>query len=791
MKDRAEGLAALQAERERLAGPQGKLPLDAHCEYAAALLDADLVDEVIHEAHTIIRLAEAAGDQVHLARGHLTLGVYHWRLGELRQAANRIHKAREVCPPDHPRIAASIEEADGLICKAQGDLPRAAECLMRARDFAAESELALQQVRISINLVSILQNLGDAQAALEEGLNARSRLADAEDHRSLFILAYNLCASYMSLGRHDDALAEAETARHYQESAKVEFARVGLDVMFAQVHAELDNRDAAREAADRLRAIEDANFAPHSRLEVLAQVGGVYHRIGALADADACFERAFAQGVSEGEEATGFRARLARLELWLDSGRFAAAHRELAELADDEAVDRTALARLLSLRARVAAAHSDFEHAFEFERRRSRTLEALADERADRELRNLQVLHRVKHERAVRAALERSNEELTTQVREQTQALERAQRLEALGRLAGGVAHDFSNLLTVLGGGTQLVEAELSRSAKHRALVQEMKAAVQRGSRLAERLLAFGSRVELSLAPRPVEGVLDNMRFLLVRLVGDRVELGFHDELTDAERKAQIAVDEPQLDAVLMNLALNARDAMPGGGRLDFTLRVRDGQLEIEVADTGSGVPDSIAASLFEPFATTKETVGGIGLGLSSSLGIVRKMGGTLELVETSAAGTRFVVRLPLAESEPVVTLEPKGGVELRGRHALVVEDDAAVRGIIASFLRHLGMEVAEADDGEDAYERLAAGAEPDILVCDVSMPRCTGPELVERLRAEGRMQPVLFVSGWHGRHLSLDPANDPTLDFLEKPIDIGELGRRLRALLEETQAVS
>ena len=792
MKDREAGLQALHAERLRLIELHGELPLDARCEYAGAMVDADRIDELLDEATAIIRIAKMRDDRLHGARGYLSLAVYHWRTNEIRLAASAIDKARELVPAGASRVAASIEEADGLIHKAQGRLDLAAECLMRARDLAAESSLALQRVRISINLVSIFQHLGDYKAALDEGEHAREFLQNSDDLRSQYILAYNLCAAHIHLKHYEAALREALAARDYKQRAGVQFSSAGLDVLFAKVYSLLGRFDEAREAADRVCGLPDQGFEPNKRLKALAEIGQVYHRIGAHEEADACFERAFTGPLNERETPAAFDAQLARLELWLDMGRVPKAHNSLAAIHASEAKDLEVAARLLALRGRVAAAHGDFESAYSFEQARARLLAELSAVRSDRELRNLQVIHRVKEERAVREALEVSNEALTLQVRDQTQALERARRLEALGRLSGGVAHDFSNLLTVMGGCTQLLEGAIPRTSESRALIAEMKGAVQRGASLAERLLAFGQRMDLTLKRRTAFGLLDNMRFLLVRLVGERVVLDFHDEIAEGEQDLQVLIDEPQLDAVLLNLALNARDAMPDGGRLSLAMRIEHNELIVDVEDTGTGVSESVASSLFEPFATTKEVVGGMGLGLSSSLGVMRGMGGSLELVSTSKNGSLFRLRLPLCEPEEIVELAPHAKVDLRERRALVIEDDSAVRNIIASFLRHLGMQVSEAVDGTEALELMQASKVdasetplPDVLVCDVSMPRCTGPELVNRMRAKGLMIPVLFVSGWHGRHLNLDHTSDPTLDFMEKPIEIGELGRRLRALLD------
>jgi signal transduction histidine kinase/CheY-like chemotaxis protein len=786
LRDRAAGLEALEAARKACIEEHESFPPVARCAYAVAKIDADLYDEGLEEATRAADEAKVVGDGLLAAWALQTSAISLWRMRRLDEALVLLGEARELAPAEALTERAGIEELDGLIQLGLGDVPGGIEKLLVGRDLLEEADHPERLARNGVNLLSAYRRLNDMKRALEVGLETRRAFQGSTNLRSQYVLAFNLASVYVGLEDWEGATGEIERARGFVEESGARLDVSGLDSLAAQVAIKLGDSGTAAHYARKVVALPDEEFFPLVRTSHLSACAEVLAQLELFEEADVGYARSLElHGLPENETEVR-QARLGQLELWLELGRIEEVRAVLDELGEEPERRLDIQVIELDVRARAAAVSGDFESAYELARERASALEKLGLERADRELKNLQVAHQLEEGRAVRSALERSNEELAARVREKTQALERALRLEALGRLAGGVAHDFNNLLTVLGGSAQLLEAKLGSDPEAATLVTEMLLASERGARLTERLLAFGRRIDLSISTQPIDSLLLNTRFLLERLVGEDVDLVFCSKLTPEEATRCVKVDEAQLDSVLMNLALNARDAMPGGGCLSFVTRVVEEDLLIDVVDSGSGISERVASSLFEPFVTTKAAGTGTGLGLASSLGLVEEMGGSLHLAETSATGSTFRVRLPLVSAEvPDKALEnPLGGPELEGLHALVVEDDAAVRGLLAAFLRHLGMTVSEAFDGQDACERLAEAHAPDLVVCDVSMPRCTGPELFDRTRALGSALPFLFVSGWHGRYLDELPRGDPTVDFLEKPIEIAELAARLRALM-------
>lgn len=787
-KDCATGLKVLEAEKAALVALHGTLSAHERCAYAIALIDGNLPGAALVEA---TRAAEdAAEDNLVKARALQTRAICLWRLRQIDDALEALRQASAVVPDDAWLELAGIAELEGLIYMALGDLGKAVACLMNGRDLLEETDNHDRRARNGINLVSAYLRLGDLKRALGAGIETRRALQDSESWHSRFILAFNLAAVQVKLEDYEAAAAEIARAREIRERSGITLDPTGLDALSAQVFLKIGDVESAARCARSVSEVADEGLAPLIRVNHLSSAAEVLRQLGHLEDADNCFERALSDRGAQESSSEMLEAQLGQLKVWLDQGRFddvQSALDGLGEL-DSGALGTRALSQ--EVRGRAAAAMGDFEAALGFETQRSELLVEMGRQQRDHELRNLQVLHKLAESRAVRQALERSNEQLAEHVQQQTQALERAQRLEALGRLAGGVAHDFNNLLTVLGGSAQLLETELAQEPEAAALVTEMLLASERGARLTERLLAFGRRVDLSMSQCAVGSLLENTGFLLERLVGEEVTLVFRCELEEVDRDFRVAIDPVQLDSVLMNLCLNARDAMPGGGTLTLTTRASASGCEIDVSDTGTGIAEDVADSLFEPFSTTKPPGAGAGLGLASSLGLIDEMGGTLTLLETSGAGSTFRINLPLAELETraVEAAPVLATADLEGLHAFVVEDDAAVRGLLAAFLRHLGLSVTEAVDGLDAFERLTesdcAEDHPDLVVSDVSMPRCTGPELYERLRAKGTNLPFLFVSGWHGRYLDELPVEDSNVDFLKKPIEIAELAARLRALM-------
>lgn len=386
--------------------------------------------------------------------------------------------------------------------------------------------------------------------------------------------------------------------------------------------------------------------------------------------------------------------------------------------------------------------------------------------------------------------------------RQRTQEqLAHAQRLEAVGQLTGGIAHDFNNLLTMISGNLQLLEAELEdRPDVHPPIASALRA-VGRGAELTRKLLAFARRQRLS--PRAVDPrqLLGDLCLMLKRTLGEQVDVELH---IAAGIPAAFA-DPAQLDAALLNLALNARDAMPRGGRLKLAARrVAIGHngsqgdtqgdapagdyVEFSVVDSGHGMSAEVRARAFEPFYTTKEAGKGSGLGLSMVYGFVKQSGGHLEVESAPGRGTRIALFLPVAAMP--ARMEPAGGATVRGgrESVLVVEDEPDVRQIAEAFLRGLGYAVQGAANASEALAVLARQPETALLFSDVVLGAGpSGGELAATARARHPRLAVLLTSGYE--RPAAESAQQPGHAFplLRKPYRREELAAAVREVLDGT----
>jgi signal transduction histidine kinase len=365
--------------------------------------------------------------------------------------------------------------------------------------------------------------------------------------------------------------------------------------------------------------------------------------------------------------------------------------------------------------------------------------------------------------RAAREAAEEAHGRLLEQVEERGRAeaaLHQAQRIEAVGQLTGGVAHDFNNLLTVLLGNIELIEAGAAGDAPFAERLRAMRAAAERGAMLTGHLLAFARRQPL--LPRPVDlnAVIGGMEDLLQSALGGRT--------TMATRLAPdlwpAMVDPTQIELVILNLVINARDAMPEGGVVTIETgrhhfgppqRVEDpaegDYVVLKVVDTGRGMTQEVQVRAFEPFFTTKPPGAGSGLGLSQVFGTARQSGGDVRIDSVPGSGTNVSVYLPRAVAAAEAPPPPAEPAAARASQAvvLVVDDDDAVRGTTADILKGLGYGVLQAASGEAALELLDHGAQIDVLLTDVIMSSISGPELARRARALRPLLPIVFISGY------------------------------------------
>lgn len=372
--------------------------------------------------------------------------------------------------------------------------------------------------------------------------------------------------------------------------------------------------------------------------------------------------------------------------------------------------------------------------------------------------------------------------------REVTAQLLQAQKMEAVGRLAGGVAHDFNNLLSVtLTAATTLDEA-LPADSPWREEVRDIRDAAERGAVLTRRLLAFGRKETRAPALLDVNDVVANLERLLARALGIDVKL----VVRRAEQPLRTVADANQLEQVLMNLAINAHDAMPDGGSVVITTGECEltpseaeklgvhagGYVRLEFADTGVGMDEATRSRAFEPFFTTKGSDRGTGLGLATVYGIVRETSGAVTLDSAPGQGTRVAIYLPQQPREPTSgTFTP----DAAARRVLLVEDEPRVRAQARRLLERCGYTVFDAADGVEAeLEFDARGGDVDVLVTDVVMPRLGGVELVSRLRRRKPGVAVVFVSGFTAENRQL-PLNDRTL-FVPKPYTVASLREAIEA---------
>ncbi|MFT3928544.1 MAG: PAS domain-containing protein [Myxococcales bacterium] len=340
--------------------------------------------------------------------------------------------------------------------------------------------------------------------------------------------------------------------------------------------------------------------------------------------------------------------------------------------------------------------------------------------------------------------------DVTDQVR-MREELAHAQKMEAVGRLAGGIAHDFNNLLTVIIANLDLLSDRIGASSEVENSLQALSSAAS----LTHRLLAFGRKAQLSLKQVAPNALVRSTITLMQRLVGDEVRL----EIDLAPDLPEVRVDPLEFERALVNLVVNARDAMPGGGvvQLGTRARVAEGALRVEfsVSDQGPGIDEAVRPHIFEPFFTTRKQVGGTGLGLATVLGTAEQHGGTVRVDARPGGGTIFTIVLPAAEANNAHTegqraLTRPRGRSLRPLELLVVDDESRIGEVTRHILERRGHTVRVASRPDDALQVWSErGAALDLVICDVVMAHMRGPELVARMAGNGSKPRVLFITGY------------------------------------------
>jgi two-component system cell cycle sensor histidine kinase/response regulator CckA len=376
--------------------------------------------------------------------------------------------------------------------------------------------------------------------------------------------------------------------------------------------------------------------------------------------------------------------------------------------------------------------------------------------------------------------------------------LQQAQKMDAIGRLAGGVAHDFNNLLLVISAYAELMLDSLAGDDPLRRNVGEIMTASRRAADLTRQLLAFGRKQVQLLQVLDLNAVIGEITGMLPRLIGEDIELVF----VPGQDLGKVKADPGQIEQVVMNLAANARDAMPGGGRLTIetaTVGVDESYVQrhsivppgdyvlLTVTDSGQGIAAVHLAHIFEPFYTTKDAGKGTGLGLATVYGIVKQNGGFVWVYSEPGLGTTFKIYLPRVQSvsSEVRITRPAESSPRGCETLLLVEDEASVRQASRQFLTRSGYTVLEASDGEDGLRASREHGGPiHLMITDVVMPRMGGPQLAERLADERPDMKVLFVSGYAENTVLQHGKIDVTTRFLQKPFSSKALARKVREVL-------
>jgi len=388
-------------------------------------------------------------------------------------------------------------------------------------------------------------------------------------------------------------------------------------------------------------------------------------------------------------------------------------------------------------------------------------------------------------------------------LRESEEQIRQLQKMEAVGRLAGGVAHDFNNLLTIIKGYSQLSLLELKEPNPLKSNLEEILKATERASNLTRQLLAFSRRQILEPRVLNLNLLIQDLNKMLHRILGEDVELIYH----LAPDLGKVKIDPGQIEQVILNLAVNAREAMPSGGKLTIetsNVQLHETSLQshheiipgpyimLAVSDNGIGMSPEIREHIFEPFFTTKEK--GTGLGLSTVYGIVKQSGGYIYVYSELGQGTTFKIYLPrIEEKEDSLLIKNEFSLPLQGNETvLVVEDEPALRELMVRILKDRGYQVFSASNGEETLKMFQEDLvrKVDLLVTDVVMPSMSGKQLADLLKKSFSGLKTLFISGYTDNAIVHHGVLIEGVDFLQKPFSPETLARKVREVLDRDRLI-
>jgi PAS domain S-box-containing protein len=380
--------------------------------------------------------------------------------------------------------------------------------------------------------------------------------------------------------------------------------------------------------------------------------------------------------------------------------------------------------------------------------------------------------------------LEREVAARVEELRKKEEELYQVRKLEAIGQLAGGVAHDFNNLMTGILGIAESLHESLPLNDTRRDETEAIIKASQRTTDLTRQLLAFGRRQITHARVIDLNREIQEISKLLSRLIREDIQLEMK-----LGKPLSIKVDATQLQQILMNLVVNARDAMPNGGRLTLTTAEISGKALLSVSDTGTGMTKEVFDHIFEPFYTTKEPNRGTGLGLATVYGIVKQNGGDIDVKTAPGEGTTFTMYFPItaAPAPESASIRPQMQTLGGGEQILIVEDEDVVRYVIAKKLKQAGYNVYSASNGRDALE-LARNHMLDLIVTDVIMPEMNGPQVATKVRELHPHIGVLYMSGYPEEVIAHSGVLQPGINFLEKPVVSRQIVQKVREILDNAR---
>ncbi len=786
--------------------------------------ETTLATEVLEEATALVDRCDLVQQDREKFRSRIADGTGEtlFNIGSPVQSTERLEQALDIlgesADPESLEIRARIFNNLGIARYLLSDYPGSLSSFNEAKDHYREIGDEEGELRVNMNIGNVHSCLGEFTTAVEryqESLKFARRVGHPRTEATGLA---NIASAYVKVGEADDAIeACLESIGIWRRIGDKRGESIALSTLALGHRLKGQYTLGLTYSYASLSILEELDDQPGVAMG-LKTLGFILLNDGQFSEAREQFE----QGLELSRKVDLRRIEVLCLmglgktymaqDLYPEALTFleeGVVRSEEQNEADSTFTLHRELSRCYRALGQFETAIDHYELSHEHERR-------LSERKSDSRLKSLQVQLQVEQARRRAAAeLEAVNEQLRAEIHERRRAederkelqhqLQHSQKMEAVGRLAGGVAHDFNNLLTIILGYCELLGEHQSTEEEREEAVDEVSRAASRAAELTQQLLTFSRKRVLRPRAIPLNTLIEDLQRMLDRLLDDTITIRLLLEST----VGAVLADPVLLEQILINLALNAQDAMPEGGTLTITTGVErlSNQLidalqldpspmddhgaiyySLRVSDTGSGIPADIRDRVFEPFFTTKDHGKGTGLGLSIVYGVVGQCGGSIRVDSTPDQGSTFTVLLPPTLEKPVerpAIVPDERPTPSRGETVLLVEDEPGVRGLLETMLRAEGYLVLGARDGEAALNCARRQKGPiHLLITDVLMPRMSGTELAQQLVQFQPEIKMVFTSGYMDRvaHEISDLPEGSI--FLQKPFSLGRLRHKLRRLL-------